>query len=135
MREIATELDRNPSTVSRELRCNRDVASGSYRPFTAQRLAVARRTRPGRGKLISGPQLREFVADLLNKRWSPNRFVTRCANGSLTNPTVTSCLRRSIRRCTALSWADWVTSCRGCCVPAGAVGDSIGTPRRVGPGC
>ena len=48
VRQIAAELGRNASTVSRELRCNRDVGSGSYRPFTAQRLAVARRARPGR---------------------------------------------------------------------------------------
>jgi transposase, IS30 family len=52
VRAIAAELDRDPSTVSRELRRNRDEGSGQYRPFTAQRLAVQRRARPGRGKLI-----------------------------------------------------------------------------------
>ncbi len=40
---IARELGRNPATVSRELRRNRDPASDQYRPFTAQRLAAERR--------------------------------------------------------------------------------------------
>ena len=74
VRQIATELGRNPSTVSRELRGNCDVGSGSYRPFTAQRLAVARRARPGQGMLLSDPQLREVVSDLLNKCWSPEQI-------------------------------------------------------------
>jgi hypothetical protein len=46
-------LSRNPATFSRELRRNLDSRQpGSYRPFTAQRLAVERRARPGRGKLM-----------------------------------------------------------------------------------
>lgn len=51
-RAIAEELSRSPATISRELRRNLDPwQPGSYRPFTAQRLAVERRARPGRGKL------------------------------------------------------------------------------------
>ena len=74
VREIAAEIGRNASTISRELRHNRDSASGSYRPFTAQRMAVERRARPGRGKLIRDPQLRGFVAERLTKRWSPEQI-------------------------------------------------------------
>jgi len=74
MRSIASELGRDPSTISRELRRNRDIASGQYRPFTAQRLATARRARPGRGKLIRDPELRAFVAARLKKRWSPEQI-------------------------------------------------------------
>jgi transposase, IS30 family len=48
---IAAPLGRSPSTISRELRRNRDSGSGQYRPFAAQRLAAGRRARPGRGKL------------------------------------------------------------------------------------
>jgi IS30 family transposase len=74
VREIATEIGRSASTISRELSRNRDPASGSYRPFTAQRMAVARRARPGRGKLIRDEELRGFVAERLGKRWSPEQI-------------------------------------------------------------
>jgi IS30 family transposase len=73
VRAIAAELKRSPSTVSRELRRNREPSSGQYRPFAAQRLAAERRSRPGRGKLIRDPVLREFVAGRLEKRWSPEQ--------------------------------------------------------------
>ena len=74
VRGIAAELERSPSTISRELRRNRDPSSGQYRPFAAQRLAAERRTRPGRGKLLRDPVLRQFVAGRLEKRWSPEQI-------------------------------------------------------------
>ena len=74
VRAIAAELGRGPSTISRELRRNRDPRSGQYRPFTAQRQAADRRPRPGRGKLVNDPVLRAFVAQRLGKRWSPEQI-------------------------------------------------------------
>ena len=74
VRGIATELGRSPATVSRELRRNVDPDSGGYRPFTAQRLAAGRRARPGRGKLVRDPVLRQFVQQRLGKRWSPEQI-------------------------------------------------------------
>jgi IS30 family transposase len=74
VRGIAEALGRSPSTISRELRRNRDPDRGQYRPFTAQRLAEARRPRPGRGKLINDAVLREFVAKRLAQRWSPEQI-------------------------------------------------------------
>ncbi len=71
---IAGELERSPSTISRELRRNQDPDKGQYRPFVAQRLAAQRRARPGRGKLIADPELRAFVAAQLAKRWSPEQI-------------------------------------------------------------
>jgi hypothetical protein len=73
VRAIAAQLGRSPSTVSRELRRNRDPGSGEYRPFGAQRLAARRRARPGRGKLLRDRLLRDFVADRLVARWSPEQ--------------------------------------------------------------
>ncbi len=70
---IAAQLRRSPSTISRELRRNRDPGSGQYRPFAAQRLAAGRRARPGRGKLLRDRELREFVAGRLAARWSPEQ--------------------------------------------------------------
>lgn len=74
VRGIAAELGRSPATVSRELRRNLESDGGGYRPFTAQRLAVARRARPGRGKLVGDPVLAGFVQDRLVKRWSPEQI-------------------------------------------------------------
>jgi len=74
VRAIAVEVGRSPSTVSRELRRNRVEGSGEYRPFAAQRLAVDRLARPGRGKLVNDPLLRQFVAGRLKKRWSPEQI-------------------------------------------------------------
>jgi transposase, IS30 family len=74
VRAIAGQLGRSPSTISRELRRNREPASGSYRPFAAQQLAAQRRARPGRGKLNADPVLRQFVAGRLEKCWSPEQI-------------------------------------------------------------
>lgn len=73
VRAIAVELGRSPATVSRELRRNRAPGSGEYRPFTAQRLAEARRPRPGRGKLRQDALLAQFVQERLDRRWSPEQ--------------------------------------------------------------
>ena len=80
VRAVAAELGRSPATVSRELRRNRDLGSGQYRPFAAQRLAAARRARPGRGKLVRDPVLCHFVAERLEKRWSPEQ-ISRALRG------------------------------------------------------
>ena len=67
-------LGRDPATISRELRRNRDPDSGQYRPFAARRIAAGRRARPGRGKLERDAVLRQFVAERLEKRWSPKQI-------------------------------------------------------------
>jgi IS30 family transposase len=74
MRAVAERIGRSPSTISRELRRNQDPDRGQYRPFVAQKLAVDRRTRPGRGKIVNDDVLREFVSNLLKKRWSPEQI-------------------------------------------------------------
>jgi len=75
VRAIASATGRSPATISRELRRNLDPTSGQYRPFTAQRLAVARRARPGRGKLVRDAELAEFVQQrLVVRRWSPEQI-------------------------------------------------------------
>lgn len=76
VRTIAQDLGRSPSTVSRELRRNRDEATGRYRPFAAQQRAVERRARPGRGKLRRDPRLTAFVQDRLTTKWSPEQIAS-----------------------------------------------------------
>jgi transposase, IS30 family len=80
VRAIAERTGRSPSTISRELRRNRDPGSGQYRPFTAHKLAVQRRARPRPGKIAADPVLRRFVQDRLEKRWSPQQ-VSRALPG------------------------------------------------------
>jgi transposase, IS30 family len=74
VRAIAAEVGRSPGTISRELRRNLDPGSGQYRPFTAQRMAAARRARPGRGKLAGDAELAGFVRQHLRRRWSPEQI-------------------------------------------------------------
>jgi transposase, IS30 family len=74
VRAIARKLRRSPSTISRELRRNRDAASGQYRPFAAQRRAAERRARPRAGKLARDMVLKEFVQQRLERRWSPEQI-------------------------------------------------------------
>src|SRR5437660_161602 len=74
VRAIAEQTGRSPSTISRELRRNRDPGSGQYRPFTAHKLAVRRRARPRAGKIARDEVLRQFVHERLAKRWSPEQI-------------------------------------------------------------
>ena len=74
VRAIAGQTGRSPSTISRELRRNRDPGSGQYRPFTAHKLAVRRRARPRAGKIARDEVLRQFVQDRLAERWSPEQI-------------------------------------------------------------
>ena len=60
IREIAAELRRSPSTVSRELKPN-TVSTRGYLPHTAHRLSVARRARPREPKLLANNKLRAYV--------------------------------------------------------------------------
>ena len=74
VRDIAYELGRAASTVSRELRRNADDR-GRYLPATAQRLSIERRSRSARTRRLTGDeQLYGVVADLLGKRWSPEQI-------------------------------------------------------------
>ncbi|WUU86150.1 IS30 family transposase [Streptomyces cellulosae] len=74
MRAIAAELGRSPSTISREVRRNRHLVSGTYRPHAAQARADARRPRPKAGKIRRNPELRDFIQDHLGLRWSPEQI-------------------------------------------------------------
>src|SRR5260370_39977799 len=60
--QIASALDRSPSTISRELKRNSrptKVWTGGYEPVRAQQLAERRRRQDGRFKLARQPGLRD----------------------------------------------------------------------------
>ncbi|WP_433363724.1 IS30 family transposase [Actinoplanes sp. CA-142083] len=91
VRQIAAELGRDPSTVSRELRRNAHPDSGSYRPYAAQRRAEARRPRPKPRKIDASPQLRALIQDGLDLRWSPEQIVRRLRRDHPDRPELSVC--------------------------------------------
>jgi len=68
VREIARQLERSPSTISRELRRNAATRSGGfeYRATTAQWHADRAARRPKRAKLATNADLRRYVQDRLS---------------------------------------------------------------------
>ncbi|MFD5065988.1 MULTISPECIES: IS30 family transposase [unclassified Streptomyces] len=77
IRTIAAELDRSPSTISREVRRNRTVLPDGrwyYRPHAAQRRANKRRPRPKVSKIGQNPELRDFIQEHLARHWSPEQI-------------------------------------------------------------
>ena len=78
-REIAAQLGRNQSTISREIA--RGMTEHGYDALVAQKRAVDRLARPKPRKLDTNPQLRAFVIEGLNSKWSPEQisnFLARC---------------------------------------------------------
>ena len=69
-RGIARELDRAPSTVCREIARNGD-GDGRYRPHHAEQSARLRAQMPRQRRMAGDGVLRDFVARLLDRRWSP----------------------------------------------------------------
>ena len=73
LRRIAARLGRSPSTVSREVRRNRN-RKGVYRALVAHGQAQWRARRPKTAKLAASPVLRAWVQDKLERRWSPEQI-------------------------------------------------------------
>lgn len=74
VREIALELDRSPSTVSRELRRNTADHDRNYDGDLAHARARERARRPRRGRLIADHDLRHEVQSKLELEWSPEQI-------------------------------------------------------------
>jgi IS30 family transposase len=77
LRCIARQLDRHPSTVSREVSAN--GGRGGYRPLTAHRRAEINARRPKATKLAANPELRAKVIADLKELWSPQQIAARLA--------------------------------------------------------
>src|SRR5215211_5996411 len=80
--QIASALDRHPSTISRELRRNAQstkVWKAGYEPVRAQQLAERRRRMDGRFKLARQPDLRKCVRKSLAMGHSPEQIAGRLA--------------------------------------------------------
>lgn len=78
-RDIAAILRKSPSTVSREIRRNNYIYGG-YQYRAAMAHSRARRRACGhckKRKLDINRQLRQFVFEYLNKRWTPEQIAKR----------------------------------------------------------
>jgi IS30 family transposase len=75
--EIGRRMGRSASTISRELKRNRDPRTGEYQPERAHALAWQRQRRPKASKLTRYPLLRAVVQQLLDKRYSPDQIAGR----------------------------------------------------------
>jgi transposase, IS30 family len=84
IRQIATALDRSPSSVSRELKRNHGAQVG-YKPTYAQEQASARRWRGSR--LERDEALRGLVLGCLERGWSPEQ-VASWLKRQKTSPTI-----------------------------------------------
>jgi len=91
IRSIAADLGRSPSTVSREIRRNRHPVSGRYLPFGAHRRSFERRRRPKVGKIARNAELRGFVQEHLDLRWSPEQIAETLAVVFETRPEMRVC--------------------------------------------
>ncbi|MGD8419802.1 MAG: IS30 family transposase, partial [Gammaproteobacteria bacterium] len=72
LRTIARQLDRAPSTISREI--NRNGGLKRYRANHADKAAWDRAHRPKPCKLAGSLQLRRIIAKKLKRRWSPEQI-------------------------------------------------------------
>lgn len=71
--EIARELGRSPSTISREVRRNCARHDGAYRAEPAQRRVNARRRKSREGMHCSDAEL-ALITELLKYKWSPEQI-------------------------------------------------------------
>lgn len=72
MRGIAAQLERAPSTISREVQ--RNGGRRRYRAVAADRAAWGRARRPQACHLATRPRLRDLVAQKLAAKWSPEQI-------------------------------------------------------------
>jgi IS30 family transposase len=72
LRAIGRALGRPASTIKREI--DTRSVDGVYRPHRAQRAWAASRARPKTSKLAQHGPLRDYVAQRLRERWSPEQI-------------------------------------------------------------
>jgi IS30 family transposase len=74
IREIARQMSRSPSTISREIKRNSHPTNGQYHPYAAHERARKRKPRPKVGKIASNPALHTYIQERLTLRFSPEQI-------------------------------------------------------------
>jgi IS30 family transposase len=105
VRQIAAAMDRQPSTISREMKRNRGSKVG-YQPSYAQQQADARRWSGSR--LERDDALRENILDRLADGWSPEQVCGRLALGAghnvISHETIYRFIHAQMKRTNDCSW-------------------------------
>jgi transposase, IS30 family len=96
--EIAALLGRHRSTVYRELK--RNTGQRGYRPKQAQRLTNQRRQACRRPRKMEDADLRQYVRERLEKRWSPDQIAGRSRQDFVRQPS------RCLSRQTIYNWIE-----------------------------
>jgi len=74
IRYIATELERSPATISREIKRNNPKSKKRYTPRLANERAVQKRSSRGREERLKSEALRIYVVNKLKLGWSPEQI-------------------------------------------------------------
>ena len=98
VRKIARRLERGPSTVSRENRCNTAANDVACDAVPAHVRARERGARSGRSRLTRGPELRAVVQAKPEQEWNPEQIAGHLREAYPTVRTGTCLTRRTIRR-------------------------------------
>lgn len=77
IRYIAKELGRSPSSISRELKKNTTPIRERYTPRQAQERALKKRSSRGRIQRLKNHDIRHYVIEKLELRWSPEQISGR----------------------------------------------------------
>jgi len=74
IRSIAAVLDRNPSSISREIGRNLSFMRHRYTPRLAHERALIKRKSRGRKDRLKNQAIRDYVTVHLKQRWSPEQI-------------------------------------------------------------
>jgi DNA-binding CsgD family transcriptional regulator len=121
-RQIAAQLGRAPSTVSRELA--RNGGRTRYRAQAADAAAVGRARRPKPAKLAVQPRLRAVVEAKLALRWSPEQIAGWLPLAYPSDPVMRGRTRPSTCRCSSRAGG---AAPRAAALPAHGSGDALPT--------
>ena len=109
IRQIATALDRSPSSISRELNRNHGAQVG-YEPVYAQQQAAARRWKGSR--LERDAKLRRLVLGCLQRGWSPEQIAgwldRQKVASTVSHETIYRFIYAQIRRTNDGSWRNYL---------------------------
>lgn len=75
--QIARQLHRDKSTISRELKRNKTPILGLYRSGRAHQQAKDRKRQAGERERLKSPEIRRYVKQHLRMNWSPERIAGR----------------------------------------------------------
>jgi IS30 family transposase len=77
IRQIAKEMNRSPSTISREVKRNWSKTTNRYHPWHATTNYLHRRKACIRKTVLADPEKNRFVCEGLDKFWSPEAISAR----------------------------------------------------------